>query len=44
MSKTELLKAVSHWEAKKTRRGRRYAKHYRWLANRMPVKEGICVF
>ena len=39
--KDEFLKKAVHWENKKnrkgktTRKGRHYAKHYRWIADRL---------
>ncbi len=33
----DFLSASSHWAKKKTRKGRHYARHYEWIADRSEV-------
>lgn len=36
MDQKKLLKAkIRHWEAKGTKKGNRYASHYRWILKRL---------
>ena len=31
----ELKRKIAHWESKGTKRGKKYAGHYKWMLNRM---------